>query len=389
MAITDGAYNDGGENGALYRSMQELLLAHPELSLHVVAFGVTKPSEITTLEHLGRDTKGTFYNAPNGARLAESIEKAMKPRKYSIVRDAQPPQVQSASLGEPVEGLVPHAYKVKFPDMPEIPVKIDGGERLEFNLDFATPALKHRRPQPLLFRRAQDVSSFSRQEPIRFGYLKADYDKNTNQADFVFCLDRDDQLGMIERPAEIRIEVNPAGKRMLFTRSWRLAPQQSVPAWQLELSAWPADMKPVIQAFWKMSRTDPDGELPLLNLVKEAQVVTLRGWPEKSLKVTAERQPGKLLVQLEALQNAPGVSVSDVRVELGQPSQIENRFLPTAFNWRSQFFEAQRQLVIEFDVGENLDLETSRIALTSRDALDRGCRTLESPLVIDKWDKEQ
>ena len=260
---------------------------------------------------------------------------------------------------------------------------------MEFDLDFANNRLKHRRPQPLLFRRVQDTASFSPGEPSRFGYLKADYDKSQNRAEFLFCLDRDDALGMIERPAELRIDITPRGLRRQFSRLWKLAPGQSIPVWQVELRDWPADGKPEVGAFWKMKRTEPDVQLPLVPLMKESQPVTLPGWADRSLAVSAERQPGKVLVKLQAGENATDINVADVRVELGQQSLVEVRFLPAAFNWQSKLFATQRQVTYEFDVGENFDVEPSRVALTSRSALDHGARQLESPLVIEKWDKEQ
>lgn len=194
---------------------------------------------------------------------------------------------------------------------------------------------------------------------------------------------------MIERPAEIRIDIAPRGNRRPFSRSWKLAPGQSIPVWQIELRDWPAEAKPEVQASWKMTRTEPDTQLPLAPLAKEPQTATLPGWPDKSLTITAERQPGKVLVRLQAGETATEVNVAEVRVELGQQSQVESRFLPAAFNWRSRLFEKQHQATFEFDVGENFDADQARVALTSRSSLDRGTRILESPLVIEKWDKEQ
>jgi hypothetical protein len=46
-------------------------------------------------------------------------------------------------------------------------------------------------------------------------------------------------------------------------------------------------------------------------------------------------------------------------------------------------------MTFEFDVGENFNAALSRISFTSKRSLDLGCRTLESPLFIEKWDKEQ
>ena len=389
VAITDGAYNDGSPDGQRYKSVQELLSGHPELSLHIVAFGVDEKSEIASLKKLGEHTRGTFHDAPNGAKLAEAIERVMKPRQYAVIREAQPRAETFANLGQPISERPPHTYKVRFPGLAEFPATIVGGERLEFDLDAANNGLKHRRLQPLLFQRVQDATPPAPHEPTRFGYLKADYDKSQGRVEFLFCLDRDDPLGMIERPAEIRIDIVPRGSRRQFSRSWMLAPGQSLPVWQVELRNWPPESKPEVRAWWKMTRTEPDAQLPLAAIIKEPQPAALPGWPDRTLTITAERQPGKVLVRLQAGESENEVNVADVRVELGQQSQLESRFLPAPFNWRSQLFEAQRQVTFTFDVGENFDATPARIALTSRSSLDRGSRALESPLVIEKWDKEQ
>lgn len=389
VAITDGAYNDGATNGTRYKAVQEFLQAHPELSLHIVAFGLNEQSEIASLKKLGEHTRGTYHDAPDGTRLAEAIERVMRPRKYDVVREASPRQEYVADLGEVVRGLPPHNYKVHFPDLAEFPAKLYGGERLEFDLDFANSSLKHRRPQPLLFRRAQDAAAFDRREPTRFGYLKADFDNATRRTDFLFSLDRDDQLGMIERPAEIRIDVAPRGTQLQLAHSWQLEPAQSIPVWRVRMRDWPADRTPVVQASWKMSRTEPDVQLPLAPSLKEPQSATLPGWSEGGLKVTAEKQGGTVLVRLQKREDTPNVNVAEVRVELGQISQVESRFLPTSYNWRSRLYPEQRQLTVEFDVGDSLDIAVTHLSLTSRSSLDKGSRKLESPLSIDKWDKEQ
>lgn len=63
-----------------YKALQELLQGHPELSLHVVAFGIDEKADIASLNKLTMQTRGTFHEAPTGAKLAETIEKVMKPR---------------------------------------------------------------------------------------------------------------------------------------------------------------------------------------------------------------------------------------------------------------------------------------------------------------------
>ncbi len=399
VAITDGEFNDEsfapGKPGPRFSRLQALFAQYSELSLHVVAFNVSKPKEIDALKALCQATGGKFHNAPQGDDLAQTLKKVIKPRPYTVIREAQPRNEFSTSLGDPITKLPPHDYKISFPGFREFPATIIGGERLEFDLDSANNRLKQRRPQPLLIRPVQAATSLSQSEPNRFGYLKADHfkaddDKKTpSRAEFLFCLDRDDLLGMIERPAEIRIDIVPRGSRSQFSRSWKLVPGQSIPVWQVELRSWPANSMPEVQASWKMTRTEPDTRLPLALLAKEPQSATLPGWPEKSLTITAEQQPGKVLVRLQAGENATKVNVADVRVELGQQSQVESRFLPAPFNWRSRLFESQRQATFEFDVGENFDMEQALVALTSHSSLDQGARTLESPLVIEKWDKEQ
>lgn len=389
VVITDGQYNDEKGIGKRFRELEETLQRHPELTLHIVGFGGLEKEEIATLQRLSDHTRGTYHNAPTGPSLAAAIEKVMKPRQFEVIREAQPRQEFFSNLGEAVPSLAPHQYKVQFPNLAPFSATIYGGERLEFDLDTANKSLKHRRPQPQLLRLIQDSGSASPREPTRFGYLKADFDKGTGRAEFLFCLDRDDILGIIERPAEIRIEIAPRGSRQQFSRSWKLAPGQSIPAWQVVLHDWPAATKPLIQASWKMTRTKPDVQLPMTQLLKGPQPTELPDWPEQSLSITAERQGGKVLVRLQAAPNQTQLNIGDIRVEVGQQSQVESRFIPTSYDWHSRLFAAQRQITYEFDVGENFDVSANFVALTSRNSLDNGSRVLESPLAIDKWDKEQ
>lgn len=387
VAITDGAWND--VVSGRYDKLKETLTRHPEVKLYLVGFGVKDPKEIDSLQRLGNTTKGTYQNAPDGPSLAAAIEKAMKPRQFEVVREAQPRQEFFANLGDRVSGLAPHEYMVQFPGLVPFPATIYGGERLEFDLDTTQKMISHRRPESHLPRSMQDEGSAAPREPTRFGYLKADYDKETGRAEFLFCLDHFDATRAIDRPAEIRIDITVPGSRQQFSRSWKLAPNQSIPAWQVELRDWPATKKPSIRASWKMTRTKPDVQLPLVPLFKGPQPTELPGWPEQSLSITAERQGSKLLVRLQAAPNQTQLNIADIRVEVGQQSQVESRFLPTTYDWRSKLFETQRQITYEFDVGENFDASVNFVALTSRSSLDNGSRVLKEPLNIAKWDKEQ
>lgn len=390
VAICDGAYNDGFPDGPRYKAIQETLGAHPELSLHVVAFGVDEKADIDSLTRLSEQTRSKFYNAPSGPKLAQTIETVMKPRQYAVIREALPREEILASLGEPVTGRLPDTYQVRFPGLAQFSATIAGGERLQFDLDFAGNQLRHRRPQPLLFRRVQDSTALSTAEPTRFGYLKASLDRQSHEADFLFCLDRDDQLGIVARPAEMRIEVTPRGGRQRSSGEAKLAPGQSIPVWQISLHNWPADGQPEVQASWKMTRTEPDAALPLAASLKTPQSPDLPDWPEGALTVVAERQGGRVLVRLQGADDvAAGLEVADVRVELGRPSLVENRFLATPFHWQSTLYEFQRQVTYTFDVGDAQEIDDLQIALTSRSSLDRGARRLEAPLIIEKWDQEQ
>lgn len=391
VAITDGAFNDASITSSKYTGLKDLLQEHPELSLQIVAFGIDpgvkgNKAEFESLRKLGEDTHGTTVSAPTGEELAKSIASVMRPRKYGVIRDAQPREEIYSDLGESIEDREPHDYLVRFPGLADFPVTIVGGERLEFDLDLAAGRLRHRRPQPQLFRRAEGPSAFSQDEPTRLGYLKADYDRTLRRADLSLSLDRDDSLGMVRRPAEIRLQVTPRGEQRQTSRSWMLSPAQSIPVWDISLRDWPADSQPEVQAFWKMSRTDPDAAF---ELKPEPQQPMLPEWTEGSLVVTAERQSGKILVRLQGSESAGALSVADVRVEIGRKSSVEGRFLPDPFNWSSQLFETQRQITYQFDVGDGLDPAGVWIGLTSRESLDRDARRLESPLVIEKWDREQ
>lgn len=225
-------------------------------------------------------------------------------------------------------------------------------------------------------------------EPTRFGYLQADYFGAKKSAIFQFCLDRDDQLSMVDRPAEIRIDVTPRGNRRTFSGSRPLA-DQSIPVWQIELSDWPADGKPEVTASWKMIRTDSDGLISLGTLLKDPQSPVLRDWPEKSLTVSAERQSGKVLIQLKLMRPPANKTYRKSESNWDSNHKLNRNSCRHSFNGRSKYYEAGQQITYEFDVDNNFDEEQARVSLTSRSSLVNGATTLESPLLINKWDREQ
>jgi hypothetical protein len=106
------------------------------------------------------------------------------------------------------------------------------------------------------------------------------------------------------------------------------------------------------------------------------------------LTVSAETQPERVLVRLVG-DSRSDLRLEDVRVELGTQTQIEEQFVPRPGRHRWKLYEKQRQIVHEFDVGDDFDPAQARVALTSLDSLRQGSRTLTSPLLIDKWDDEQ
>ncbi|QDT55801.1 von Willebrand factor type A domain protein [Caulifigura coniformis] len=387
VAITDGAYNDEKREGPRFKALQDLLQNHPELSLHVVAFGVEQKLELDLLTDLATKTQGQFYSAPTGGDLARTIGTVMKPRQYSLARSVEPREEQFADLGSPIVNRPPRSYEVRFPGLASSTVTLYGGEQLQFDLDFVSSQLRPRRPPLLLFRRAANSETFAPTEPTRFGYLRADYDGARKVATLELGMDRDDLLGAIDRPAEIRLDIVSRAARQNTSRSWKLSPDRSIPAWQVELKAWEADAQPEIQAIWKMTRTPPDQQVPFSKLIGGPQQLSLPGWPEKALVAVAERQPGKVLVRLQADRQAATGDVAGVRVELGRESMVEKVFLPMALPWRSRLFETERQITYEFDVGDG-DLDDLRISFTSSDSLDRDARRLQTPLVIEKWDRE-
>lgn len=390
VAICDGAYNDERTNGTRYRALEDLYRGHPELAFHLVAFDLDKLAEIETLTKLAEKTGGSFHQAPTAAKLAQVIDRVMKPRPFSVVRTAEPPLNIESPLGKSIDDLAADTYQVQFPGVPSFTAKIAGGERLEFDLQISNRLLKHHRPVPKLSRRIKGTRELAENEPSRFGYLKADYNDTSKRALFEFCLDRgNDPTGMVDRPAEIQISVSPMRSTRQFSGSWKLAPQHSVPVWQIELRDWPKDLKPEVQAFWKMARTEPDEKVAVAGLLKDQQSVPLDDWPNRSLNVTAERKGGKLLVKLQAADKSNTTSVADVRVEVGELSKIESLFSPTSYDWTSTFYESGQQIIYTFDVSDRFDADRSHIALTSPSRLKRDAVEIQSPLEIEKWDSEQ
>lgn len=391
MLICDGSYSDEGK----LQRVTGLLKQNPNISLQIVGYGIEKPDQLVVLRDLAKETNGEVFDAPDGNRLAEVISSLMKPRPFSVIRDAPPQSNMPAELNSSIKELFPGDYKVRFPGLPDLPVKIRGGERLEFKLDLPLGKLVHSRPGslvppgPKLFRRAQGMAPFSQREPDRFGYLKAVHNQDLKNpiAEFQFSLDRYDLLqDIVERPAEIRFRVTPLNSTQLYSRSWELLPNASIPAWKLTVKDWPINGLPVVQARWKMTRTEPDEHWPLTDLQAGPKKVKLPG--DLNIEVRVEPQPGELLVQLKSLQPT-GVDLTDVRVELGTLSDVQSKFLLQEYQWKSRFYEKEQSITYIFNVGEAFDLGKMRVGITSAASMDNEARTLDEPLKINKWDEEK
>jgi len=129
--------------------------------------------------------------------------------------------------------------------------------------------------------------------------------------------------------------------------------------------------------------------LPLSEVLKESHGITLDEWPDRSLIVRAEVQGPQLAISLESKNPPTGRStVADVRVEVGEMSQVESRFQPKGFNWKSEFFEERGLIIYKFDVGEQIDLTKLSLAITSPSSLHQDQSILPSKLTIEKWDGE-
>jgi hypothetical protein len=396
VAITDGVANDDVAGGPRYQRLREILQSRPDLAFHVVAFGINTPGgknpaeaaqAIKSLTALVNDVKGSIHDAPGGDQLAQAIDRAMKPRPFTLVREIPTRASRQASLGELLGKLPQSRYRVQFPGLQDAEFRIFGGEELQLELDQAGQRILQTR-RPLLLSQPARGDSPPLPEPNQFGYVKAVRDKGTNVATLQFCLSRDDRVGVVQRPSEVDIRIAPRGSAQRFSGAWKLAPDESLPTWEFSLRNWPVNARPEVTAFWKLTRTQPDRISKLADLQQTAQPALLPGWPEKGLTVSAEKQAGRVLVRLVA--DAPSdLRLEDIRIELGTQTQIEEQFVPRPGRHRWKLYEKQRQIVHEFEVGDDFDPAQARIALTSLESLRQGTRTLTSPLLIDKWDDEQ
>lgn len=393
VAITDGVWNDESPNqpGPRYNALEQLFQNHPELALHLVVFGGVKEDERRNLQSLAAKVRAPSAEARTGRDLTQTLEKAMRPRKYRVSpADTAMLSRVELPLAEPAENLVAGSYRLSFPDCPEMPLTLVGGERLVFDLDLASRKLKHRKPRLQLFRPASGVPADAIDEPTRFGYLSARYDKVQKRAEFKFALDRDDDLSFVRRPAEISIDVQPQGVRREFTRTIQLELQQSVPAWRVTVEQWPADAMPEVQAFWKMSRSEPEQRVPLAKALAGPQTINAS---EQKWQVRAEADGRQIRVEVAEEQSVDATAkrqelLSGLRVELGLP-RLDQQFEPTSANVRAQLFEKEGRLISTFAVAEDFPLDQAVVAVTTRAKREQECRRIDPPLRIAKWDTEQ
>ncbi len=397
VAITDGVWNDGNSK-ARYDGLKNLFKNHPELSLQLVAFGNWEPAEINALNKLKQDLGAKMDLALDSVALARTLQNAIRSRKYRVTSadSANANSRWEAPLGEVVKRLDTGSYLVSFPNCKDTSVVLSGGERLVFDLDLDKRWLQHlKKPSMKLFNSPTDVPLDAKDEPTRFGYHSARYDETNQRAEIVVALDRDDDLGFVRRPAEIFIGVQPQGAkgRREFSRTIELELDQSVPAWHITIENWPArQIKPEVQAFWKMARSQPEQFMKLKELLAGSQTITVS---EQTWQLAASQSDDGKKIQVKVtdvtMANALGKqreSLSDFRVELGK-QELDQPFEPASGDVRAQYFEQNRQIVFTFSVSDNFSTDLAVIAVTSRAKREQESRHLDKPLRIEKWDDEQ
>ena len=165
------------------------------------------------------------------------------------------------------------------------------------------------------------------------------------------------------------------------------------------MEGWPDRQRPIVNAIWKMNRTNPEKSVSIAELQSAGkQAVRIPDWPDGSIELKAEWLPApdrRLFLTLTKLSPVPrtkeaaaseSASIADIRVEVGTMVESDSRFQPNDRDWNSEYIAKHDQIKYWFNVERK---DATHIGLTSLKKREENAIKLEKPLKINKWDDEQ
>jgi len=178
IAITDGFNEQGGvgiESQVTARALEDLLIAHPKVTLDIIGFGNefsrdarAKAQDLADMKRIAARQGGGFYQAATAGDLLKRILKSLSLGKFEVVPAGSPPtETEKFELeNETWHGEEPprsaaglqrrhkkydvRVVEIDSPVRPSMPIELEGGEALELYLERAgnTPQLAYRYYDP-------------------------------------------------------------------------------------------------------------------------------------------------------------------------------------------------------------------------------------------------
>ena len=316
IAITDGINQQGNvgiESQMTAKSLEDLLTAHPKVTLDIIGFGNElardvreKAQDLADMKRMAARQGGGFYQAATAGDLLKRILKSLSLGKFEVVPSGSPPtdaekfelENETWHGEEPPRSAAgfqrrPKKYDVRVveidsPVLPSMPIELEGGEALELYLERAgnTPQLAYRYydPDRKLDLRSRDTAAVDERlnllgrilPPAGTGIrdrgkywvasLTPAWQSQERLAKFFISIQNYNLATFSPRPAEAWIEITPidedgtAGGAVYRFCDLDFSPGRPVPVLECEARRFPHDTckKARTQVWFSMEPTRGD-----------------------------------------------------------------------------------------------------------------------------------
>ncbi len=361
-------------------------IARGGVNVFLVGFGLQNPAPLQTLQKkLGCE----FTNTNNAQQLVSAIGDAIQPRQYSVTSPFERLSLAS-DLGQPVEGLKPGSYELRFGNFTPLAFDIDGGEQLSLKLDYETRGFRR---VPLVPRQRVNGSNAGAPAPGDPTFLAntAPFDVNSERLRLKLLLSHEDTLRCVGRPAEVLFEIIPDGssvKPAKFRQS--VVAGSPEPLWEFELTGWPELRAARVSAWWKMVPTPPDDRVTLSEALKAYDLATSRPLPLKDAAIRLiARAPASNRLQISLFPEDAAAPQKDrdviegIHVELGT-EDLKHEFHPLSIPITSDFSDVFGDRIFEFTIPPNQDPSRLWVGITTGASRKRDAIYTGQPLVISR-----
>jgi Mg-chelatase subunit ChlD len=382
VVITDGINNQFNPQPEAAKSLRDVLTARGgrPIRIHIVGFGIPeneREQAVREFHELAVATDGSYHLATGVDSLLRRLEELLGFGEYSVVA-ASGELVGRRVVDQPVPVAPlpqPGDYRVQWQSLEE-PIRLEGGEALELEIDAPTRgllSLRYERGAPVF----RPLVSGTPPAPTGVNFCVHQPLAKARQVRFHFSFQRADRH-FTARPAEVWIEVTPQHRRGL--RSYpkyifydvNYEPRTRVPVLEWTAAQWPDEAEQAEVRVWgRMTKIPPTVVVALADVAdrvpEHGEGHPLSAVPGVTYQVRTQRGAARdealYRVSLLERHGAGSTGVDALKVEL----------VPAAQRIRHQF-DAENRLVLhtfdyhlpEGEIPENLAIHfTTRAALQS------------------------